>query len=204
MNIAPKRTIIRYIYKRIFLLISSDVYVKSLSFIGLLFAYNYFYKCIIYNSMDNKIIFPFLLLIGISSCSINQVVSDIGVPSSVKWYAVKTVKDYINSGEFIEVTQITDSNKASSYSFQKKQEEDYKMKEAAYRFYKHCTQDKDGIITCNVANGKDINISEEIFELRIRDMESCNEWIRKCKREGKYYKITRLDDKYFNELLNYK
>lgn len=48
------------------------------------------------------------------------------------------------------------------------------------------------------------NISEEMFELRIRDMESCNEWIRKCKREGKNYKITRLDDKYFNQRLNYK
>lgn len=154
--------------------------------------------------MKNKILFPSILIIGISSCSINQVISDVDNFSSVKGYTVKTVKEYITSGEFIEITQITDLSVLSSNSIQKIQEVDYKMKAAAYRFYKHCTQDKDGIMTCNVKNGKDINISEEIFELRIRDMESCNEWIRKCKKEGKNYKITRLDDKYFNQLLNYK
>ena len=46
--------------------------------------------------MNNKIIFPFLLLIGISSCSINQVVSDVGDPSSVNGYAVKTILLVVN------------------------------------------------------------------------------------------------------------
>lgn len=154
--------------------------------------------------MKNKIILLFLFILGMYGCSNNQVVSDVGDASSVEESAVKTVKEYINSGEFIDVVPEVDLNVPSSRSVQNKQAMDYQMKAAAYRFYKHCTQDEDGIITCNVESGKDINISEEIFELRIRDMESCNEWVRKCKREGKNYKITRLDEKYFNQLLNYK
>lgn len=156
--------------------------------------------------MKNKIILLFLSISGIYGCSNNQVASDVDDTSSIERSTIKTVKEYIDSNEFIDVVPTIDLNVPSTYSrsVQNKQMVDYQMKAAAYRFYKHCTQDEDGIITCNVGNGKDINISEEIFELRIKDMESCNEWIRKCKREGKNYKITRLDEKYFDQLLNYK
>ena len=48
------------------------------------------------------------------------------------------------------------------------------MKAAPYRFYRHCTIDEDGIMTCHAGSGSELNISEEVFEFRLRDMESLN------------------------------
>ena len=75
---------------------------------------------------------------------------------------------------------------------------------ATYRFYKNCTQDEDGIVTCHINSGKEINVSEELFEFCVKNMEGNNNWVRKCKKEGKKYGITRLGEKYFNDLLNFK
>ena len=44
------------------------------------------------------------------------------------------------------------------------------MKAAPYRFYRHCTIDEDGIMTCHAGSGSELNISEEVFEFRLRDM----------------------------------
>ena len=155
--------------------------------------------------MKNKVLLSFIFLLGMCGCNNNQAVSDGNNNTpSVEDTAIKTVKEYIDSGEFIDVVPEVDLNGTFTHSVQDKRVVDYQMMAATYRFYKNCTQDEDGIITCNVKSGKDLNISEEIFELRIRDMESCNEWVRKCQKEGEKYKITRLDEKYFNQLLNYK
>lgn len=82
---------------------------------------------------------------------------------------------------------------------------DYQMKAAAYRFYKHCTMDDKGFITCNVTSGAELKISEELFEFRLRDMEGWNDMIKKNISEGAKYKVIRIDDeRYLNGLLNYK
>ena len=82
---------------------------------------------------------------------------------------------------------------------------DYQMKAAAYRFYKHCTMDDKGFITCNVTNGAELKISEEVFEFRLRDMKGWNEMIKENIRDGARYRIIRIDDeRYLNGLLNYK
>ena len=62
------------------------------------------------------------------------------------------------------------------------------MKAAPYRFYRHCTIDEDGIMTCYAGSGSELNISEEVFEFRLRDMESLNWMMRKARLEGR--KIT--------------
>ena len=38
------------------------------------------------------------------------------------------------------------------------------MKAAPYRFYRHCTIDEDGIMTCHAGSGSELNISAEVFE----------------------------------------
>lgn len=38
------------------------------------------------------------------------------------------------------------------------------MKAAPYRFYRHCTIDEDGIMTCHAGSGSELNISEEVFD----------------------------------------
>lgn len=59
------------------------------------------------------------------------------------------------------------------------------MKAAPYRFYRHCTIDEDGIMTCHAGSGSELNISEEVFEFRLRDMEFLNWMMRKARLEGR-------------------
>ena len=78
------------------------------------------------------------------------------------------------------------------------------MKAAPYRFYRHCTIDEDGIMTCHAGSGSELNISEEVFEFRLRDMESLNRMMRKARLEGRKIRPASLDERYFDNLLNYK
>lgn len=78
------------------------------------------------------------------------------------------------------------------------------MKAAPYRFYRHCTIDEDGIMTCHAGSGSELNISEEVFEFRLRDMEFLNWMMRKARLEGRKIRPTSLDERYFDNLLNYK
>ena len=78
------------------------------------------------------------------------------------------------------------------------------MKAAPYRFYRHCTIDEDGIMTCYAGSGSELNISEEVFEFRLRDMESLNWMMRKARLEGRKIRPVSLDERYFDNLLNYK
>ena len=78
------------------------------------------------------------------------------------------------------------------------------MKAAPYRFYRHCTIDEDGIMTCHAGSGSELNISEEVFEFRLRDMESLNWMMRKARLEGRKIRPASLDEGYFDNLLNYK
>ncbi len=78
------------------------------------------------------------------------------------------------------------------------------MKAAPYRFYRHCTIDEDGIMTCHAGSGRELNISEEVFEFRLRDMESLNWMMRKARLEGRKIRPASLDERYFDNLLNYK
>ena len=78
------------------------------------------------------------------------------------------------------------------------------MKAAPYRFYRHCTIDEDGIMTCHAGSGSELNISEEVFEFRLRDKESLNWMMRKARLEGRNFSPASLDERYFDNLLNYK
>ena len=78
------------------------------------------------------------------------------------------------------------------------------MKAAPYRFYRHCTIDEDGIMTCHAGSGSELNISEEVFEFLLRDMESLNWMMRKARLEGRKIRPAYLDERYFDNLLDYK
>lgn len=149
--------------------------------------------------MNHKLILLSLIWLGICSCNSSKVVTE--RPS------IKTVKEYIESNEFISI--IPDEYYSLREKGKMSEEEikaaDYQMKAAAYRFYKHCTMDDKGFITCNATCGKELNISEEVFEFRLRDMKGWNDMIEKNIREGAKYKVIRIDDeRYLNGLLNYK
>ena len=153
-----------------------------------------------------KFVLWVLLLVGLSACMNNQVVplknQEQSASVDTRAVNVKTVKEYIETGEFINV--IPDEGSVVSRSAVNEKAHLYQMMAVMYRFYKHCTMDERGFITCNISSGKEINVSEEAFAMRIKEMNSWNDRIEDKIRNGVKYKVVRIDDEYFKNLLNFK
>ena len=146
-----------------------------------------------------------LLLLGFCCCINNQESVDDSQTKSVESRtATKSVRNYIEGNDFLDFVPELSRSISDNMSEEEKLDETYRVMAATYRFYKNCTQDEDGIVTCHINSGKEINVSEELFEFCVKNMEGNNNWVRKCKKEGKKYGITRLGEKYFNDLLNFK
>lgn len=153
--------------------------------------------------MKKQFLFLFLLL-GLCGCANQSVNEDQATPVENKTVTAKTVKEYIESNEFIDILPEQDQQEAATRSIQDQQAINYQMMAVMYRFYKHCTMDDAGIITCHITSGVEINVSEEAFEMRIKEMNSWNDRIREKISKGIKYKVVRIDDKYFENLLNFK
>lgn len=152
-----------------------------------------------------KIILLSFLLLGLCSCANMSTPESEQISVVDTSFTVKTVKDYVESNEFIDIIpEQYYQNLQVTRSVSDKKKGDYQMKAAVYRFYKHCSMDDEGIITCGILSGKEINISEELFDMLLRGVKNGNEWVDSWKRDGKKYKTTQLNDGYFNNLLNYK
>lgn len=156
------------------------------------------------NCMKKQLLFFFLLL-GLCGCA-NQPASEDNqsTPVDTKSVVTKTVKEYIESNEFIDIIPEQAYQEVNTRSVNDQKALNYQMMAVMYRFYKHCTMDEAGIISCHITSGKEINVSEEAFEMRIKEMHSWNDRIREKIRNGVNYKVVRIDDKYFDNLLNFK
>lgn len=154
--------------------------------------------------MKKQILF-FFLLAGLCSCA-NQPANEENqsAPIDGKSVVSKTVKEYIQSNEYIDIIPDQIYQESTTRSAQDQKALNYQMMAVMYRFYKHCTMDEAGIITCHISSGKEINVSEEAFEMRIKEMHSWNDKINEKNRNGVKYKVVRIDDKYFENLLNFK
>ena len=115
-------------------------------------------------------------------------------------------QEYVESNAFIDIVPEKYYENLSRHVYSKSeiQNLDNQMKAATYRFYRHCTIDEDGIMTCHAGSGSELNISEEVFEFRLRDMEFLNWMMRKARLEGRKIRSASLDERYFDNLLNYK
>lgn len=120
---------------------------------------------------------------------------------------IKSVREYVESNEFINIIpeQYYENLSNYVYSDDEKRNLDYQMKAAAYRFYKHCTMDEKGFITCHATSGEEMNMSEEVFEFRIREMGTWNKSIQENVDKGVKYRVIRIDnEQYLDDLLNYE
>lgn len=119
---------------------------------------------------------------------------------------VKSIKEYVNDNDFIEIIPDVYANQASrsSISIEEQKKLENQMVAATYRFYKNCTQDEQGRITCHITCGKDINISEELFQRKIKDIQETNKFVEKHLKAGTKYRVGKLDENYLNGLLNYE
>ena len=74
---------------------------------------------------------------------------------------------------------------------------------ASYRFYKHVEENEEGLFTCNIKNGAELNISEDLFNHFMKDLEWMNEGIKRSIKDGNtYIAKPKFDEKYLNNLLN--
>lgn len=112
----------------------------------------------------------------------------------------------MNDNDFIVITPDVYANQVSrsSISIEEKQNLENQMVAATYRFYKHCIQDDKGRIFCNLTLCKNINISEELFQRKMKDIEETNKYVEKHLKAGTKYRVGKLDEKYLNSLLNYE
>lgn len=156
--------------------------------------------------MKVKLILFNIIALGLCSCTSSQIAQEENNSQSIETRSItaKSVKEYVESGEFIDVIPEEGTQYIVSRSVQEEKEHLNQMMAVMYRFYKHCNMDEAGIITCNISSGKDINASEEAFEMRIKEMNSWNDGIRDKIRNGVKYKVIRIDDEYFKNLLKFK
>ena len=74
---------------------------------------------------------------------------------------------------------------------------------ASYRFYKHVEENEEGLFTCNIKNGAELNISEDLFNYFKKDLEWMNEGIKRNIKDGNtHIPKPKFDENYFNSLLD--
>ena len=74
---------------------------------------------------------------------------------------------------------------------------------ARYRFCKHIEENEEGLFTCSIKNGAELNISEDLFNHFKKDLEWLNEGIRRDIKNGEtHISKPTFDEKYLNGLLD--
>ena len=80
-------------------------------------------------------------------------------------------------------------------------EEDHaKMMAAVYRFQNHVSV-IDGLYSCSLKNGAEINISEELFKSMIDNLEEMNSFIKEYTEKGEKVNVIEPTEEYLESLL---
>ena len=73
-------------------------------------------------------------------------------------------------------------------------------KAAVYRFQKHVSV-IDGLYSCSLKNGAEINISEELFKSMIDNLEEMNSFIKEYTEKGEKVNVIEPTEEYLESLL---
>ena len=74
------------------------------------------------------------------------------------------------------------------------------MKAVLYRFYSH-VKTIDGKNICSLKDAREINVSENLFSILQKNLKAGNDWVERCKEEGKEVVVMEITDEYLNSLL---
>lgn len=114
------------------------------------------------------------------------------------------VKSYVESNDFIDVDvkaiEYAAINPASSRSQNVTEEELAKMVAGIYRFYKHVSV-IDGLYSCSLKSGAEINISEDMFMSMLNNIEDINGYIKEVKDRGETINVMEPTEEYLESLL---
>lgn len=114
-----------------------------------------------------------------------------------------SAKEYVENNTYINVDIIAISN-ALSNSLSRdnsiSEEDMAKTKAAIYRFYKNVTMDN-GIYSCNLTSGEEINVSSEVFSVLLDNLNEMNKSAQEIRDKGGKIEMSVPDENYLNSLL---
>jgi len=111
------------------------------------------------------------------------------------------VRKYLDKDIYLDVdVQAVSASLRSTNRSAGEMDELNKMKAALYRFFSH-VKTVEGKYVCSLKNALDINISKALFAVLRENLEECNAWVEKCKREGKEVIVQEVSGEYLNSLL---
>ncbi len=138
-----------------------------------------------------------LLIVFIMSCA-NQGDGLVTIDKISQFESNVSPLIFVSSNEFLDLpyskSQITDPNTKFS------DVEKAKMKASLYRFYSHLELE-DGLYKSSLKNGKEIEISESIFELLANNIKEVNRAIEGQKGKGSEYEVPPITQEYLETLL---
>lgn len=105
-----------------------------------------------------------------------------------------SAKEYVAQNTYIELPTM-DGPLASP----DRQSEEMK-KAVLYRFYKH-VKIIDNQYVWDISSGKEINISENIFNELVSNLTECNEWIKEKQASGKKVEFGDIGEEYLKSLI---
>ena len=113
-------------------------------------------------------------------------------------------RSYVESNDFIDVDvksiEYSAINPASSRSQRVSEEDLAKMVAGIYRFYKHVSV-IDGLYSCSLKSGAEINVSEDMFISMLNNLEDMNRFIKRAKAKGETVHVMEPTEEYFESLL---
>lgn len=135
----------------------------------------------------------------LNGCSNN---SDSSIKNSADENTTQSMsaKEYVENNTYINVDIAAISNVLSSCDNNICEEDMAKTKAAIYRFYKNVTLDN-GIYSCNLTSGDEINVSPEVFSALLDNLNEMNKSAQEIRDKGGKIKMSVPDENYLNSLL---
>lgn len=151
-----------------------------------------------------RLIALLFLVLGITSC-MNESSKTISAMDDT--FKTMTAREIVESGISINVTvdQLEDIEREI---VSRNGEEERPLwsipayRAAHYRFVTHAKQDENGILTWTAKCGADLNMSDDLFNVFVREFESVNGWIQESIEKGEICEPIWINEEYLRNVLD--
>lgn len=111
------------------------------------------------------------------------------------------VEKIVKSNSFIDI-DINDVAKQLATGTRAVNTNDLAMTKAAvYRFYSHVRLNADHQYECTLTSAKDINVSQNVFDVLSKNLDDMNKFIKESSKSGQSVEVPKITEDYLNSLL---
>ena len=142
-----------------------------------------------------------ILAILLSSCGSDT--KDVALLQKVAAVPIEpsAVEKIVKSNSFIDI-DINDVAKQLSTGTRATNSNDVAMTKAAvYRFYSHVRLNADHQYECTLTSAKDINVSQNVFDVLSKNLDDMNKFIKESSKSGQSVEVPKITEDYLNSLL---